>query len=72
MTDFICIYKTLDSFEANLIKSRLESADIFCAINSNDASGTLPYLQFLEGGIEILVHKDDLKSAQEIIQEMKE
>jgi len=70
MNDIICIYKTLDSFKANLIKSRLETDDIFCIVHTNDASGTLPHLQFLQGGIEILVHKDDLKLAQEIMKEI--
>lgn len=56
-----------DVIEANLIKSHLENEGVFCVVDTQDASGVLPQLQFLEGGVKILVHKDDLERSQEII-----
>lgn len=71
MNDLVCIFRTFDSIQANLIKSTLENESIPCIINSNDASGTLPYLNLTQGGIEIFVHKDDANEAKEIIKSFK-
>lgn len=67
MNNFVCVYMARDVIEANLIKSHLENEGVFCVVDTQDASGVLPQLQFLEGGVKILVHKDDLERSQEII-----
>lgn len=72
MNDFILLCKTVNPFEASLIKTHLENEDILCFINTNDASGTLPHLGFVEGGAEIFVHKDDFEKSQKILNEMNE
>ena len=72
MSDFICIYQTLDFFEANLIKSRFDAEGIFCVLRSNDASGTLPHLGFSQGGTEVMVPEEDLEVSKKILKELKE
>jgi hypothetical protein len=67
----VTLYQTYDTFEANLIKSLLDSENIFCYLNTNDASGVLPYLALTQGGTEILIWDEDLEAAKKLLQEMK-
>lgn len=70
MNNFICIYQTFDTFEANLIKSYLDNEDILCILKPKDASGVLPHLGFSQGGIDIMVHEDNLEEAKKILKEI--
>jgi len=72
MNDFICIYRTTNSFEANLIKSFLDSEGIDCLLKTNDASGTLPHLGFIQGGTEILISSKDREIGQKLLKEMQD
>ncbi|HEV8052839.1 MAG TPA: DUF2007 domain-containing protein [Parachlamydiaceae bacterium] len=67
----VTLYRTYDNFEADLIKSYLESEDITCFLNTNDASGVLPYLALTQGGTEICVWSDDLEEAKKLLKKMK-
>lgn len=67
MNNFVCIYMAQDVIEANIIKSHLENEGVFCVIDTQDASGVLPQLQFLQGGVKVFVHKDDAAKSLEII-----
>lgn len=66
MDKIICIYNTLNSTEADLIKALLESAGIPCYLRSDNAGGTLPYLT-LVNGIGIMVNQEDKDQATKII-----
>lgn len=66
----ILLHHTYDTFEANLIKSRFDSENIFCFLNTNDASGVLPHLNLTQGGTEILIWDEDLETATNLLQEM--
>lgn len=66
MSDYICIYKANDDIEAELIKSKLEDAEIPCMTRQNDASGTMPHLR-LERGIEILVSRENESKATQVV-----
>lgn len=67
MSDLISIYQTYDSIEANLIKSKLESENIYCFLKTNDASGVLPHLGFAEGGTEVCIYQKDLDAAKNLL-----
>jgi len=67
MDNLVCIFRTYDVFQANIIKSKLNDLNIYCFLKSNDASGTLPYLNLTQGGIEIYVPERDLIKSQKII-----
>lgn len=71
MNNLVSIYQTYDSIQANLIKSSLENANIYCFLKTNDASGVLPHLGFALGGTEILVREQDVKTAKTILKQIK-
>ena len=69
MDNLISIYQTYDSFKADMIKANFEAEEIFCYLRSNDASGTMPYLGFSEGGTDIMVREEDVEKAKEILKD---
>ena len=66
----VTLYQTYDTFEADLIKSLLESENIQCFVQTNDASGVLPYLALTQGGTEISVWDEDLEDAKKLLDKM--
>jgi len=60
MSDFICVYQTSNSFEANMIKSFLDAKGINCTLKQND-----------KGGSDILIDSNDLEKGKQILQQMK-
>lgn len=68
--NLVCIYKVYDSIEAELIKSHLESEGIMSFLKSDNAGGSLAYLNSILD-IEIIVLKEDVEKALEIIQHRK-
>ncbi len=52
------------SFDANMIKSKLDSEGIECFISNENFSTIYP---FLSGAIDIMVKEEDLERAKEII-----
>lgn len=67
----VTLHTTYDAFEANLIKSLLDSENIFCFLNTNDASGVMPHLNLTQGGTEILIWDEDMDTAKQLLQQMK-
>lgn len=72
MNNFVCVYQTFDTIEANLIKSHLEEENIFCVLQTNDASGVLPHLGAAMGGVQLFVHKDNLEKSEKLLEQMFE
>jgi len=70
MDPLVTLYQTFDTFEAELIKSKFESENLFCYVLTNDASGTLPHLGFAQGGTEILVWQSELETARKLLQQI--
>jgi hypothetical protein len=62
----VCILTTQDLSEAQLIKSKLESNNIYCELRTNDASGVLPHLRLIQG-VQLYVSEKDETQALEII-----
>ena len=60
------IYETFDSTEAEMIKSRLETANIPCLLKGDDASGALPHLS-AQHGFELFVTEEDEELALKIL-----
>lgn len=67
-SDLVSVHKVYDSIEAELIRAQLESEGIASFLKSDNAGGSLSYLTTTTG-IEIIVRKEDVKRAYEIIQE---
>lgn len=72
MANLVCIYQNFDGFKVNLLKSYFDNEEIFCVIETNDASGTLPHLGFSQGGASLFVEEQDLEESQKILQQLKE
>lgn len=65
----VTLYQTYDAFEANMIKSLLDSEDIYCYLNTNDANGVLPQLNLTQGGNELLVREEDFEDAKNLLED---
>ena len=60
------VYRTfLNHIDADLVKTVLEAAGIESFIRSDDCGGMRPHLWM--GGIELLVHTDDVPAADEVL-----
>lgn len=68
MNDYVCIYKGNNLVEIELLKSKLEAADIPYLIKDNDASGTMPHLK-LEKGTQILISEEHKNRALKQLKE---
>jgi hypothetical protein len=56
------------SFEANLIKGRLESEGVPCFLANENITTLLPHFnRMLGGGVQIMVFERDLEKASEIL-----
>ena len=66
MDTAICIFKTSNSTEADLLKSKLEAYGVLCFLQSDNAGGCEPSLTFVNG-VSIMVHKDQEKEARNIL-----
>ncbi|MFQ5729481.1 MAG: putative signal transducing protein [Waddliaceae bacterium] len=71
MNDIICIVKTYDTFEADLVTFQLEAAGIPCYLKSDNVGGMLPHLSWING-LGIMIHLADEQRAWEILDERKE
>lgn len=57
------------AFDANVIKTKLESEEIECFITNENFSTIYP---FLTGGIDIMINEKDLERAKELISDIPE
>jgi hypothetical protein len=67
MTDpDIIVFRTfLNHFDADVAKMALEAAGIECFIRSDDCGGMRPH--FWMAGVELLVHSEDARRAEEVL-----
>jgi hypothetical protein len=63
--DFIIFRTYLNHFDAELARMALEAAGIECFVRSDDCGGMRPHLWM--SGIELLVHTDDQRRAEEVL-----
>jgi hypothetical protein len=62
----IVVFRTfLNHFDADLAKMTLEASGIESFIRSDDCGGMRPHLWM--GGVELLLHLDDLERAEEVL-----
>ncbi len=64
-SDFVVLRTYLNHIEADILKTVLEAAGIESFIRSDDCGGMRPHLWM--GGIELLVHAEDVAKANEIL-----
>lgn len=67
--DLITVHVVFDSLQAELIRCRLDTAGIANFLKSDNAGGVLPHLTRDTGGIKVIVRKEDVSRATEIIQQ---
>jgi hypothetical protein len=65
--NFVPIKTYLNEYAAYIAKSALEAYEIESIILKDDCGGTRPHLQ-LTTGIQLLVRKEDVERAKEIIE----
>ena len=62
----VIVFRTyLNHFDADLARMALEAAGIQCFIRSDDCGGMRPHLWM--AGIEVLLHRDDVQRADEVL-----
>jgi hypothetical protein len=61
---------TCNAFEAEIIKSKLDSYGMDCFIQRDDIGGTSPSLSFVEG-VRVYVNESDFDRACQIIPQAK-
>jgi hypothetical protein len=64
-SEFVPLRTFLNHIEADLAKMVLEAAGIETFIRSDDCGGMRPH--FWIGGVELLVHEDDVAKAEEVL-----
>lgn len=64
----ISIAKYSDSFQANIAKTRLENAGIYCRINNENLINTVWMSSEVVGGLELMVYEEDAEKAAEILE----
>jgi len=57
-----------DKIEAELVKGVLESKGIKAMVSADDAGGMNPALLWATGGVRLLVKKNDIQKATEILE----
>ena len=67
MEDLVCVQVYKDRFEAELAKSHLEGSGIESSIDDDDCGGAYPSMAMLTGGAKLLVRKDDIQKARDIL-----
>lgn len=66
---FINLCTVDNSYEANAIREALSEEGIPCVVTNENFTALMPHLNGMLGaGIQILVHRDDLETAQQIIE----
>ena len=64
----VSIAKYSDSFQANIAKTRLENAGIFCRINNENLINTVWMSSEVVGGLELMVDEEDAEKAKEVLE----
>ena len=63
--DWVCVFHTAETFQAEIAKEILENEEIQCVV-LNEHDSTFPSI----GEIEIMVHKDFEKKATELLKDL--
>jgi hypothetical protein len=63
--EFIVFRTYLNHFEADIARTALEADGIECFIRSDDCGGMRPH--FWLAGVELLLYRDDVEHAEEIL-----
>ena len=67
MANLVCIKTYPDRTEAELVKGVLESKGIKAMVSADDAGGMNPALLWATGGVRLLVKKNDIQKAVEVL-----
>jgi DNA-directed RNA polymerase subunit RPC12/RpoP len=68
-TDFVVLSSYDNPVEANIVKGRLESEDIYCFLAGEHYVGLIPLHSNLAGGIRIFVKPEDYEKGLAILKE---
>lgn len=63
--DWVCVFQTGQSFQAEIAKEILENEEITCVI-LNENESAFPSV----GNIEVMVHKDFAEKATELLKDL--
>ena len=67
MENLVCVQVYKNRIEAELAKSQLEGSGIESFISVDDCGGAHPFIALGTGGAELLVKKDDIQKARDIL-----
>jgi hypothetical protein len=62
------VYKRFyDPVEANIIREKLISHEIYCFLTNENTSATFGHQNIVTGGINLLVHEEDIEEVDKIL-----
>ena len=67
MEDLVCVQVYKDRLAAEMAKSHLEGSGIESSIDVDDCGGAYPFMVMLTGGVKLLVRRDDIQKARNIL-----
>ncbi len=67
--EYVVLRKFYDVHEAEIVLTRLQANTIPCFITNSNSAHLLWNMSIAHGGAEIMVHKNDLQQAQNILNE---
>ena len=70
--DLVCVKTYNNRIEAGFAMNILESEDILSFISADDCGGAYSALSKAYGGVKLLVKKEDLKMANDILEDICE
>jgi hypothetical protein len=70
MADLVCIRVFESRLEAEMAAGLLSGSDVYARVQSDDAGGTTPALLPVTGGAKLLVRREDVERASEILRAM--
>jgi hypothetical protein len=70
--DLVCVKTYNNRIEAGFAMSILESEDILSFISADDCGGAYSALSKTYGGVKLLVRKEDLKMANDLLEDICE
>lgn len=65
--DFVLLARYDNPVEANIVKGRLESADIYCFLAGENFVGLNPLYSNMAGGIRLFINPEDYEMASQIL-----
>jgi hypothetical protein len=69
MSDEVCLRTFASRTDAEIAEAQLRSAGVDAYIVADDAGGAAPHIAYVSGGARLMVRREDIERAQQLLQE---